>query len=100
MTECNSTMVRIVTFNQYVAVEAAHLGDGKDADAAERTGGHRQNFALGDVGAEVALAVTLQAQRYASSPPLMGIFGLSVLVPLGRATSTLNPLAGSVWQGA
>ena len=33
----------------------------KDADAAEGPGGHGQDLALGDVGAELALAVALQA---------------------------------------
>ena len=61
MAEGHGAVVGVALLDQHMAVEAAHLGDGKDADAAERTGGHRQNFALGDVGAEVALAVTLQA---------------------------------------
>ena len=54
-------MVGIALLDEHVAVEAAHLGNGEHADAAEGTGGHRQDLALGDVGAQVALAVTLQA---------------------------------------
>ena len=54
-------MVGIALLHQHVAVEAAHLRDGEDADAAEGAGLDRQDLALGDVGAQLALAVALQA---------------------------------------
>ena len=54
-------MVRVALLDEDVAIEAAHLGNGKDADAAEGAGGHGQDLALGHVTAEVALGVALQA---------------------------------------
>ena len=53
--------MREAFFNQYVAIEAAHLGDGEDADAAEGVRCGWQDFAFGDVGAELAVRRALQA---------------------------------------
>ena len=61
MVEGHSTVMGIALLHQHVTIEAAHFLDGKDADAAEGTGGNVQHFAFGDVGAEVAFAVALQA---------------------------------------
>ena len=61
MTEGHGTVVGIALLDQHMAVEAAHLGDGEDADAAKAAGLDGQDLALGDVGAEVALAVALEA---------------------------------------
>ena len=60
MSKCHRTVVRITLLDQYMTVESAHLGDGEDADAAEAAGLHRENLALCDVGAQLALAVALQ----------------------------------------
>ena len=54
-------MVGVTLLYQHMAVEAAHLRDGEHADAAKAAGLDRQHFALGDVGAQRALAVALQA---------------------------------------
>ena len=52
-----------VFFDEHVAVEAAHFGDGEDADAAERVRSCRQDFAFGDVGAQLAVRRTLEAEE-------------------------------------
>ena len=49
------------SLHQDVAVEAAHLGMAKTPIAAEGAGPDGQHLALGDVGAQPALAVALQA---------------------------------------
>ena len=61
MAEGDGPVVRIALLYEHMAVEAAHFGDGEHADAAEAAGGDGQDLALGDVGAQVAVAVTLQA---------------------------------------
>ena len=59
--EGHGAVVGEALLNQHMAVEAAHLMDGEHADAAEAGGSHRQHLALGDVGAQTALAVALEA---------------------------------------
>ena len=54
-------MVGIPLGQEHMPVEAAHVMDGEDADAAKGAGGHRQDLALGDVPPEPALGVALQA---------------------------------------
>ena len=49
--------MRILFGDEDVAVEAAHFGDGEDADAAEGLGSSRQDFTLGDVGPSCPPAV-------------------------------------------
>ena len=44
-----------------MAIEAPHFGNAEHADAAEGAGAHVQHLALGDIGAQIALAVALQA---------------------------------------
>ena len=60
MTESHGPVVREALLNQYMAIEAAHLMNGKDANAAEAGGGYGQNLTLCDVRAELALAVALE----------------------------------------
>ncbi len=55
-----SAVVRIPLLNQYVTVETSHFGNAEDANAAKGTGSNRQNLALSNVGAQIAIAVTLQ----------------------------------------
>ena len=59
--EGHGAVVGVALLDEHMAVEAAHLGDGKDTDAAEGPGGHGEDLALGDVGAQAALAVALEA---------------------------------------
>ena len=61
MCEGDRTVMRVALLDQHVAVEAAHLRDREDADAAEAAGGHRKDFAFRDVGAQVTVGVALQA---------------------------------------
>ena len=61
MAEGHRTVVRIALLDEDVAVEAAHLRDGEDADAAERTSLDGQDLALGDVAAEFAVGIALEA---------------------------------------
>ena len=61
MAEGDRAVVRVALLDEDVAVEPAHLRDGEDADAAEGTGLDGQDLALGDVAAEVAVGVALQA---------------------------------------
>ena len=60
MAEGDRTVVRVALLDEHMTVEAAHLRDGEDADAAEGTGLDGQDLALGDVAAEVAVGVALQ----------------------------------------
>ena len=61
MRERDGAVVRIALLHQHVAVEAAHLLDREDADAAEGLGGHGQHFAFSQVSADFAFGVALQA---------------------------------------
>ena len=61
VSEGHSAVMGVALLHQHVTVEAAHFGDGEDADAAEGAGSNVQNLTLSDVGAEHALAVALQA---------------------------------------
>ncbi len=61
MAEGHRAVVRKMLFNQHVAVEAAHLRDGEDADAAERARRHGQHLALRDIGLQPAVGRALQA---------------------------------------
>ena len=61
MSEGDCSVVRIVLFYQYMAVEASHFLDGKNADAAEALCSYRQNFSLGNVSAQLAVRSALQA---------------------------------------
>ena len=61
VSESHGPVVGIALLNQHMTVEPAHLGNGKYADAAETPGLDRQDPALGDVGAENAVAAALKA---------------------------------------
>ena len=63
MAERHGAVVRISLLDENVSVEAAHLRDGEHADTAETSGGHRQDFAFCDVGAENTFAVALQTEE-------------------------------------
>ena len=63
MAEGDGAVMREVLLDEDVAVEAAHLRDGEDADAAEGVRGCWQDFALGDVGAQLAVSRALQAEE-------------------------------------
>ena len=52
MAEGHRAVVGEALLDQHMAVEAAHLVDGEDADAAEARRRHRQDLAFRDVGAE------------------------------------------------
>ena len=56
-------MVGIIFLNQHMAVEPAHLRDGKDADGAKGTGGNRQHFPLGDISADFCVRSALQTVK-------------------------------------
>ena len=61
MAESDRAMVRIALLNQNVTVKSSHLGDCKNAYSAERARSYGENLALGNIRAELALAVALQA---------------------------------------
>ena len=63
LAEGHGPVVGIALFHQHMPVEPAHLRDGKDADAAEGPGFHRQHLALGDVGAQIAPRCRTGADR-------------------------------------
>ncbi len=58
--EGHGAVMGIALLDQHVTVEAAHLRNGKDTDAAEGTGGNRKHLALCDIGAELTVAVALE----------------------------------------
>lgn len=60
MAEGYSTMMRISLLNKHMAIETAHLRDSEDADAAEGTSCYRENFALCDIGTELAVSSALE----------------------------------------
>ena len=61
MGEGNCAMVRIALLYQHMAIEAAHLRNGKYADAAEGLSGYGKNFTFSDIGTDNAFTVALQA---------------------------------------
>ena len=61
VTEGDGAVVREALLDEDVTVEAAHLRDRENADAAEGLGSDRKDFAFCDVGAKDAFAVALQA---------------------------------------
>ena len=61
--EGDGAVMREVLLDEDVAVEAAHLRNGEDADAAEGVRGCWQDFALGDVGAQLAIGRALEAEE-------------------------------------
>ena len=60
MTESNSTVMGIMACDQNVTVEASHLGDSKDADAAEGAGGNGQDLAFCNISIQTAFCFALQ----------------------------------------
>ena len=58
--EGHGTVMREALFNEHMAIEAAHFRDGEDADAAEGVRSGREDFAFGDVGAELAVRRALE----------------------------------------
>ena len=61
MTEGDRTVVRVALLDEDVTVEAAHLVNREDADAAEAPRMYRQNFAFCDVAAQITVGIALQA---------------------------------------
>jgi len=59
----DGAVMRILLGDEDVAVEAAHFGDGKDADAAEGLGCSRQDFTLSDVGPQLSAGRALEAEE-------------------------------------
>ena len=52
MTEGNCTVMRILLLDEYMAVEAIHLGDCKDTDGTERLGQNVQYLTLCDISTQ------------------------------------------------
>ena len=61
--ESDCTVMRILLLNQHMTVEAVHLRNGEDADAAKAAGRYVQNLALCNVGLEFARGVALQTEE-------------------------------------
>lgn len=59
----DGAVMRILLGDEDVAVEAAHFGDGKDADAAEGLGSSRQDFTLSDIGPELSAGRALKSEE-------------------------------------
>ena len=59
----DGAVMRILFGDEDVAVEAAHFGDGEDADAAEGLGSSRQDFTLGDVGPKLSAGRALESEE-------------------------------------
>ena len=57
-------MMRIVLLDENMAEETAHVLDAEGTNGAKRTGGHRQNLALGDIGAELGVDGRLQGDEF------------------------------------
>lgn len=63
MAEGDGAVMREVLLDEDVAVEAAHLRDGEDADAAEGVRSCWQDFAFSDVGTQLAIGRALEAEE-------------------------------------
>jgi len=61
--EGNCAVVGVALFDENVAIEAAHVGNGEDADTAEGACCNGKDLALGNVGAQSAFAVALEAEE-------------------------------------
>lgn len=59
--EGDRTVVRVALLDETMTVEAAHLRDGEDADAAEAARMYRQNFTLCNVAAKHTVGIALEA---------------------------------------
>ena len=95
MSERNRTVVRVPFLNQYMTVEPAHLRNREHADSAKRTGLHRQDLALGDIGAQFPFAVTLQtieSDIAGGNVALQGASGKIRLRILGLQQTVLDQL--------
>ena len=60
MAESHSSMVRVIFLNQHMAVEPAHLGDGKDTDGTKGAGRNRKHLTLCHVSAQVVIRRALK----------------------------------------
>ena len=63
MTECYSTMMRVVAFDQYMTVETTHLWDCEDTDRTKGTSCNRKNFTVCDVSTKFCISSTLQTEE-------------------------------------
>ena len=63
MRERDSAVMGVTLGNEHMAVEAAHFGNGEDADAAEGVGGNRQNLALGDVSLQGSVRIAVETEE-------------------------------------
>ena len=59
MSEGHGAMMRILLFNEHVTVEAPHLRNSENTDAAKGTGDGWQNLALCDIRTQDTLNFTL-----------------------------------------
>ncbi len=95
MAEGHRAVVGVALLDQYMAVEPAHLVDGEHADAAKAAGLDGQHLALGDVGAQIALAVALEAVEgdvRGRNVRLQGAAGEVGVAVLGLQQAVLNEL--------
>ena len=63
MAERHRAVVRVVAFDEHMAVEALHFGDGEDADGAEGMRSDGQDLALRHIRAQLAICRRLQAEE-------------------------------------
>src|SRR5699024_840624 len=63
MAEGYGSVMGEVAFDQYMAVEPAHLRDGKYADGTKGAGCHGKYFAVSNVSPQTAVGGTLQAEE-------------------------------------
>ena len=63
MTECNSSVMREVLLDQYVAIESAHLRNRKDTDGSERSCCNRKNLSMCNVSTKLCICGTLQTEE-------------------------------------
>ena len=63
MAECHRAVMGIIALDQHMTIEPLHLRNGKDADAAEGTGGNRKDLTVGHISPQPAVSGALEAEE-------------------------------------
>ena len=63
MSKCNSSVMRIISFDQHVAVETSHFRNCEYTDASEGFCSYRKDFALSNVRRQDVVSRALQTEE-------------------------------------
>src|SRR5574344_116335 len=63
MSECNCAVMRVILFYKHMTIKTSHLVNCKYTYSSERTGLHRQNFALCDIRTKLCVGGALKSEE-------------------------------------